>query len=47
MNLVDFFSDMSHGKLDLSGSKVFGPFKIPYKRSDYVDAGSLIHQQAS
>jgi hypothetical protein len=36
MGLVDFFSDMSHGQLDLSGSKVFGPYKIPYKRSDYV-----------
>src|SRR3954447_707953 len=25
MNMVDYFADMSHGKLDLSGSQVFGP----------------------
>jgi hypothetical protein len=28
MNMLDYFEDMSHGKLDLSGSKVFGPFVL-------------------
>jgi hypothetical protein len=35
MNLVDYFSEMSHGRVDLSGSKVFGWFVLPIKRSDY------------
>ena len=35
-NMVDFFSDMSHGQLDLSGSRVFGWFSLPANRSDYV-----------
>jgi hypothetical protein len=36
LNMVDFFSDMSHGKLDLSGSQVFGWYTLPAKRGDYV-----------
>ncbi|MGB5759109.1 MAG: hypothetical protein WBM50_19515 [Acidimicrobiales bacterium] len=36
MNLVDYFSDMSHGMLDLSGSRVFGPYVLDRPRSDYV-----------
>jgi hypothetical protein len=36
MNMVDFFRDMSHGKLDISGSKIFGWYTLPYNRSDYV-----------
>jgi hypothetical protein len=36
MNMVDYFGDMSHGKLDLSGTKVFGPYVLDRPRSDYV-----------
>jgi hypothetical protein len=35
LNVVDYFRDMSHGQLDLSGSQVFGPFGITKKLSDY------------
>lgn len=35
-NLVDFFLDMTHGVLDLSDSKVVGPFRLARPRSDYV-----------
>jgi hypothetical protein len=34
-NLVDFFRDMSHGMLDLSGSKTFGWFTIDKSLNDY------------
>jgi hypothetical protein len=36
LNMVDFFNDMSHGKIDASGSKVFGWYTLPAKRADYV-----------
>jgi hypothetical protein len=36
MNMVDYFADMSHGRLDLSGSRVFGPFVLDYDRADYL-----------
>jgi hypothetical protein len=36
LNMVDFFSDVSHGQLDLSGSQVFGWFAIPKNKADYV-----------
>jgi len=36
MNMVDYFSDMSHRKVDLSGSRVFGWFRLPANRADYV-----------
>jgi hypothetical protein len=36
LNMVDFFADMSHGRLDLSGSRVLGWFRLPVKRADYV-----------
>jgi hypothetical protein len=35
-NMVDFFSDVSHGQLDLSGSKVFGWFTLPIDKAAYV-----------
>lgn len=35
LNMVDFFRDMSHGKLDLSGSRVFGWYTLDKNRSDY------------
>jgi hypothetical protein len=34
-NMVDFFWDMSHRKLDLRGSLVFGWYTLPVKKSDY------------
>jgi hypothetical protein len=42
-NMVDFFRDMSHGVLDLSGSKVFGWFTLDKNRSEY--SGSNANQQ--
>src|SRR5882724_11034338 len=44
-NMVDFFRDMSHGQLDLSGSQVFGWFTTSVKKSDYgasVDRNGLV-----
>lgn len=42
--MVDFFYDMSHGKIDISGSKVFGWYTLPAKRTDYV--GNIYPQPA-
>jgi hypothetical protein len=39
-NMPDFFRDVSHGRLDLSGSKVFGWHTLPKKRADYVGSGA-------
>src|SRR5215831_6411939 len=39
MNMVDFYGDMSHGQLDLRGSKVFGWYTLTQKRSDYTGSG--------
>jgi len=39
-NMVDFFRDMSHGNLDLSGSKIFGWYTLPYNIADYVGNGT-------
>lgn len=36
MNMVDYFREMSHNKLDLSGSRVFGWITLPVDRADYV-----------
>jgi M6 family metalloprotease-like protein len=36
LNMVDFFRDMSHGQLDLSGSRVFGWYTLDMNRSDYL-----------
>jgi len=35
LNMLDFFRDMSHGQLDLSGSRVFGWYTLDMTRSDY------------
>ncbi len=43
-NMVDFFRDMSHGKIDVSGSRVFGWYTLPAKRGDYV--GNVYPQPA-
>jgi hypothetical protein len=39
MNMVDFFYDMSHGQLDLRGSRVFGWYTLRQKRADYTGSG--------
>jgi hypothetical protein len=39
-NMVEFFRDCSHGRADLSGSKVFGWLDLPMKRSDYTGDGT-------
>ena len=39
-------SSVGHGKLDLSGSKIFGPYKLSAKRSDYgvtIDRNGLLN----
>jgi|GEM_PF-2385207 len=36
MNMVDYFLDSSHGKIDVSDSEVVGVYTIPYKRADYI-----------
>ena len=38
-NMVDHFRDMSHGKLDLTESRVFGWYTLDQKRSEYVGSG--------
>lgn len=40
-NMVDFFRDMSHGTLDLSGSQVFGWYTLDKNRSDYLAGGDI------
>lgn len=36
MNMVDYFLDNSHGRIDVSDSEVVGVYTIPYKRADYI-----------
>mgnify|MGYP003385882204 CR=1 FL=1 len=36
LNMVDYFDEMSHGLIDVSGTKVFGPFILNRPRADYV-----------
>ncbi len=36
LNLVDYFDEMSHGKIDISGTKVFGWYTLDYNRADYI-----------
>lgn len=36
LNMVDFFRDMSHGQLDLSGSHVFGWYTLDMNRLAYL-----------
>ena len=35
LNMADFFRDMSHGQIDLRGSRVFGWLQLDKERSDY------------
>ena len=44
LNMVDFFYEMTHGELDLSGSQVFGWYTLPADRADYV--GNVYPQPA-
>jgi len=44
LNMLDFFHDMSHGQVNLSGSKLLGWYTLPVKRSDYV--GNVYPQPA-
>jgi hypothetical protein len=44
LNVVRCFGEMSHGKLDLSGSKVFGWLRLPAKHSDW--AGNVVSPPA-
>ncbi|MCA9311256.1 MAG: hypothetical protein KDA21_08630 [Phycisphaerales bacterium] len=37
--MVDFFAEMSHGRVDLSDSRVFGWYKLDKRRSDYTGSG--------
>lgn len=49
-NMVDFFRDMSHGKIDTSGTKIFGWYTIPYNRADYgtkLDRNGLLNEAKS
>ncbi|MCO4291565.1 hypothetical protein NF867_01640 [Solitalea sp. MAHUQ-68] len=36
LNMVDFFYEMSHHKIDISGSRVFGWYTLDQRRADYV-----------
>jgi hypothetical protein len=36
MNMVDYFLEMSHGQINVSGSRVFGPYTLDRPRADYV-----------
>src|SRR5215217_2867150 len=44
LNMVDFFYEMTHGELDLSGSQVFGWYTLPANRAEYV--GNVYPQPA-
>lgn len=37
-NVVDYFRDMSHGQLDLSGSKIFGWYNLPINHADFTNS---------
>ena len=39
-NMVDFFDDVSHGNIDISGSQVFGWITLTQNRSDYQGSGA-------
>ncbi len=38
-NMVDYFRDASHRRIDTSGTRVFGWYTLPKKRSDYTGSG--------
>ncbi len=41
MNMVDYFREMSHNLLDLSGSRIFDGITLPVNRADYVVSNPL------
>jgi M6 family metalloprotease-like protein len=41
-NMGHYFREVSAGRMDLSGSRVFGWFTLPHPRADYLDAGTGI-----
>ena len=40
MNMIDFFKDMSHGKLDTNASQLFGWYTLDQNRAEYNGDGS-------
>ena len=40
LNMVDFFSDASHGQIDLNASQVFGWLTLDKAKSDYTGSGA-------
>jgi hypothetical protein len=42
LNMVTFFHEMSHNRLDLSGSKVFGWYTLDKTRNEYVGSGENV-----
>lgn len=40
-NMVNFFHDVSHRRLDVSGTQVFGWYTLPHKRADYVGVAPI------
>ena len=39
LNMVQFFTDLSHGAIDLSGSRVFGWYTLNKAKSEYLGSG--------
>ena len=37
--MVQFFTDLSHGAIDLSGSRVFGWYTLNKAKSEYLGSG--------
>src|SRR5262245_44979811 len=37
MYLVDYFDEVTHGRVDMSGNEVFGWYDLGWTRQDYVD----------
>lgn len=40
LNMINFFSDMSHGLLDLTATRIFGWLTLPFPRSAYMGSGA-------
>ena len=37
MYLVDYFDEVTHGRVDMSGNAVFGWYDLGWTRQDYLD----------
>ena len=44
-NMIRYFTDYSHGRLDLTGSKVFGWYQLDKTVDDYNNLGQLARGQ--